>query len=116
MAPQRVVLKTFDVVDFYPVRMGFSEGEQGGLLKPASIEKELPAAAELLGPPPANSDFIVCMIEAEVDGRLIAAAAMAPYRGKPTALRVYKDPVVVAAVKQAVSDALRGWTERTKAP
>jgi hypothetical protein len=116
VAPQQVVLKTFAVADFYPVRMGFSEGEQGGLLKPASMEKELPAAAKLLGPPPANSDFIVCMIEAEVDGRLIAAAAMAPYRGKQTAFRVYKDPAVVAAVKQAVSDAVRGWTERAKAP
>ena len=114
LAPQQVVLRTFDVVDFYPIRMGFLEGEEGGLIKPASMESELPAAAKLLGPPPANSDFIVCMIEAEVDGRLIAAAAMAPYRGKPTAFGVYKDPVVVAAVKQAVSDAVRGWTGRAK--
>ena len=110
VAPQQVVLKTFDVVDVYPMRMG-SE-----VLTTDRMEELLPAAAALLGPQPENSDFIVCLIEAEVDGRSISAAALAPYRVKPTAFRVYKDPSVVAAVKQAVSDAVRGWVEQAKGP
>lgn len=98
-----IVLKKFDVIDSAANRQRRAMGASlAGISYPTAI---------IVAGQPSDSDFIACSIEAVVDGQVIAASAVAPYRESSFAMNVFKDASYVAAVDKAVQLALNEWIQ-----
>jgi hypothetical protein len=66
----------------------------------------------LLAPDADASDFITCIIEALVNGRLVKSSSLVNYELKATDTMIYNQPVYVAALDKAVKESLDQWIEQ----
>ena len=106
-APNKVILKQFDVIDSYANRTRVAQ--EAGL---ATIS---PASSAMVGGKSNDKDFIVCTIKANVDGKEIIGSAIATYQLEVFgAAIVYEQPPYISAVQAAVSEALKLWKEEAR--
>ena len=99
--PQQITLHRFDVVDIPAKRL---RSVQAGAMASVSIP-----ASIAMAPDSAARDFIVCVVEASVDGQMFKGRSAAYYNIRPTDTMIYNQPVYVAAVDRAVTESLSRW-------
>jgi hypothetical protein len=106
--PSSISLRKFDVVDSFARRRGAAQAAAM-----ASVSYSMAVAMDASRS--SGSDYILCEIEADVDGRQVIGSAYAPYKESASSLNVMRDASYVAATTKAISEALAAWIENAKA-
>ena len=99
--PQQVAVLRFDVID---VPAKSVPSAQAAAMASISV-----AAAIAVDSAAGDSDYITCIIEAMVDGRLVRSSSFVYYELKATDTMIYNQPVYVAALDKAVRESLDQW-------
>jgi len=99
--PQQVAVLRFDVID---VPAKSVPSAQAAAMASISV-----AAAIAMDSAVGDSDYITCIIEAMVDGRLVRSSSFVYYELKATDTMIYNQPVYVAALDKAVRESLDQW-------